>query len=160
MFSSKHQVLSRSMDRKLLLGFAVLIMLMVILIGHATWHVSNLKSRMGDIVEILNRKIQLATDLQEASYNRHNALVYQVLARDPFERDEFFQQYLKWGYQVGVARNALKAMDLDAAELASMLEQDRLVARIVDEQETISDLAARGVLDGLHHFGFIPNTPE
>lgn len=147
MFSSKHQDLSRSMDRKLFLGFVVLIMLMVVLIGHATWHVSNLKNRMGDIVEILNRKIQLATDLQEASYNRHNALVYQVLARDPFERDEFFQQYLKWGYQVGVARNALKAMDLDAAELASMLEQDRLVARIVDEQETISDLAARGVLE-------------
>ena len=135
------------MDRKLRLGFVVLIVLMAALIGHASWHMASLKERMGTIVEVLNRKIQLATDLQEASYNRHNALVNQVLARDAFERDDYFQQYIKWGYQVGIARNALKAMALNAVELASMKEQDRLVVRIVEEQEMISDLAARGLLE-------------
>lgn len=142
-----HQMLSRNIDIRLSLGFVVLIVLMAGLIGHAVWHVADLKERMRDIVETRNQKIQLATDLQEASYNRHNTLVYQVLARDAFERDDYFQQYLKWGYQVGKARNALKALPLDTFEKNSLNQQDGLVARIIDEQEAISDLAARGLLE-------------
>ena len=135
------------MTRQLLAGFALLILLMVGLIGHAVWRIGELKDRMRDIVELRNRKIQLATDLQEASYNRHDALVYQVLARDPFESDDNFQQYIKWGYQVGMARNALKSLPLDELERTNLQQQDRLVARIVVEQETISDLASRGVMN-------------
>ena len=135
------------MTRQIVAGFALLIVLMAGLIGHAVWHISDLKERMRDIVELRNRKIQLATDLQEASYNRHNALVYQALARDAFERDDNFQQYIKWGYQVGLARNALKSMPLDDFERTNLLRQDRLVVQIIDEQERISDLAARGIVD-------------
>jgi hypothetical protein len=119
------------LTRQLMLGFAVLIVLMAGLIGHAVWHIGELKERMRDIVEVSNRKIQLATDLQEASYNRHNALVYQVLARDAFERDELFQLYIKWGYQVGKARNELKSLPLDAFEQNSLQQQYPLVARII-----------------------------
>jgi diguanylate cyclase (GGDEF)-like protein len=129
-----------------LAGFALLIVLMVGLIGHAVWQISDLKERMRDIVELRNRKIQLATDLQEASYNRHNALVYQALARDAFERDDNFQQYIKWGYQVGLARTELKSLPLDDFERANLLRQDRLVAQIIEQQEIISDLAARDVM--------------
>lgn len=139
--------LPRRMTHQLLAGFTLLIVLMGGLIGHAIWQIGDLKERMRDIVELRNLKIQLATDLQEASYNRHNALVFQALARDAFERDENFQQYIKWGYQVGLARNSLKALPLDDFERESLLEQDRLVARIIDEQEIISDLAARGVME-------------
>lgn len=139
--------LSRSISQYLVLGFAVLIALMAGLVGHAIWQITELKTRMGDIVDVRNRKIQLATDLQEASYNRHNNLVYQVLAQDPFERDENFQLYLRWGYRVGEARNQLKALPLDAFEQANLIRQDDLVARIIVVQEIISDLAARGMAD-------------
>lgn len=145
--SPSHQILTRNIDIRLSLGFIVLIALMAGLIGHAVWHVADIKERMRDIVEMRNQKIQLATDLQEASYNRHNTLVYQALARDAFERDDYFQQYLKWGYQVGKARNALKALPLDAFEMDSLKQQDELVARIIEEQEAISDLAARGLME-------------
>ncbi len=131
------------MARYLVLGFALLISLMAGLVGHAIWHISELKARMNDIVDMRNRKIQLATDLQEASYNRHNTLVYQVLAEDPFERDENFQLYIKWGYLVGEARTQLKALPLDAFERANLVRQDLLVAQIIVLQEIISDLAAR-----------------
>ena len=141
------QQLPRRMTYQLLAGFALLIVLMAALIGHAVWQIGDLKERMRDIVEQRNLKIQLATDLQEASYNRHSALVYQALARDAFERDDNFQQYIKWGYQVGLARTTLKSLPLDDFERASLLRQDRLVARIIDEQETISDLAARGMME-------------
>jgi diguanylate cyclase (GGDEF)-like protein len=135
------------MFRQLTVGNALLIVLMAGLVGHAVWHIAELEERMRDIVDTRNRKIQLATDLQEASYNRHNSLVYQVLARDAFERDDSFQLYIKWGYQVGKARNELKALPLDAFEHANLTEQDRLVAQIIVQQEEISDLAARELLD-------------
>jgi diguanylate cyclase (GGDEF)-like protein len=140
----QREQLSRSMSRYLAFGFALLIVLMAALVGHAIWHIHDLKSRMGDIVDMRNRKIQLATDLQEASYNRHNTLVYQVLSQDAFERDENFQLYIKWGYLVGNARNKLKALPLDAFERTNLARQDQLVAEIILLQEEISDLAARG----------------
>lgn len=135
------------MSRYLVLGFALLIVLMAGLAGHAVWQIKELKARMSDIVDVRNRKIQLATDLQEASYNRHNSLVYQVLAEDAFARDENFQLYIKWGYHVGDARNKLKALPLDAFERANLMQQDQLVAQIILLQEEISDLAARGEMD-------------
>ncbi|MDD5389121.1 MAG: diguanylate cyclase [Gallionellaceae bacterium] len=137
--------LPRLMTRQLIAGFALLIVLMGGLIGHAVWHISDLKERMRDIVEQRFRKIQLATDLQEASYNRHSALVYQAVSRDAFERDDYFQQYIKWGYQVGLARSNLKSLPLDVFERNNLFRQDSLVGQIIDEQETISDLAARGL---------------
>lgn len=142
-----NQQLPRRMIRQLIAGFALLIVLMLGLIGHAVWHISDLKERMRNIVELRNQKIQLATDLQEASYNRHNALVYQAVSRDAFERDDNFQQYIKWGYQVGLARSQLKALPLDDFERDNLRRQDALVGRIIDEQEIISDLAARGVME-------------
>jgi diguanylate cyclase (GGDEF)-like protein len=135
------------MARYLVLGFALLIALMAGLAGHAIWQIDELKTRMGDIVDVRNRKIQIATDLQEASYNRHNTLVYQVLAQDAFERDENFQLYIKWGYLVGDARNKLKLLPLDAFERANLMRQDMLVAQIILLQEEISDLAARNQMD-------------
>lgn len=135
------------MSRYLVLGFALLIVLMAGLAGHAVWHIHELKTRMGDIVDVRNRKIQIATDLQEASYNRHNTLVYQVLAEDPFERDENFQLYIKWGYHVGDARTQLKQLALDDFERANLMLQDQLVSQIILLQEEISDLASRGKMD-------------
>ena len=135
------------MTRQLLAGFGLFILLMAVLVAHAGWHISELKGQMRDIVELRNRKIQLATDLQEASYNRHNALVYQALARDAFERDDNFQQYIKWGFQVGLARATLKSLPLDDFESANLQRQDQLVLQIIDQQELISDLAARGVME-------------
>ncbi len=129
------------------LGYALLIVLMAGLAGHAIWQIVELKARMSDIVDVRNRKIQLATDLQEASYNRHNTLVYQVLAQDPFERDAYFQLYIKWGYRVGVARADLKSLSLDAFERANLMRQDMLVERILLVQEAITDLSARDEMD-------------
>ncbi|MCU0842656.1 MAG: diguanylate cyclase [Thiobacillaceae bacterium] len=142
--------LTRRASRRFLvligMGFGVLIVLMALFTVHAIWRVSALEDKMRHIVEERNRKIQLASDLQEASHNRHSALVYQVLSTDQFERDEHFQHYIKWGYRVGKARRELKQMPLDAFERTRIDEQDALVVRIVELHESISDLAARGQL--------------
>jgi diguanylate cyclase (GGDEF)-like protein len=138
---------SRRVTHRILAGFGLLAILIASFIAHAVWNIRLIEDRMRNIVDERNRKIQLATNLQEASYNRHNALVYQTVTRDPFERDEHFQNYLKWGYQVGKARNDLRAMALDAFEQANLKLQDGLVAKIVVLHDRISDLAANDELD-------------
>jgi diguanylate cyclase (GGDEF)-like protein len=139
-----HRYLPRKMSRLLMAGFAMLIGLMVLLTFSAVRHMQSQEDRMRDIVELRNRKIQLATDLLHATHNRHNSLVYQVLVDDPFERDEHFQHYIKWGYEVGKARNALRAMSLNTFEVENLRRQDELVQTIVGIQEAVSDLASRG----------------
>jgi diguanylate cyclase (GGDEF)-like protein len=125
-------------------GFALLLVLMTTLMGHAIWQINDLETRMREIVTSLNLKIQLATDLQEAAFNRHVALIYQTLATDPFERDDNYQLYIKWGYHVGKARNDLKALTLDSLEQDNLARQDALIARIVLLHEEIAELAAAG----------------
>jgi len=144
------QHLARGLNLPLGLVVVVFLGLMVALVAHAIWHISDLEARMHGIVDIQNRKIQLATDLQEATYNRYSALVHQTLAEDPFERDDSFQLYIKWGFHVGKARNELKAMDLDAFEKSNLEQQDALVAQVIVLQEEIADLAAHGEMAEAH----------
>jgi len=125
------------------MAMLVFIGLMLALIGHAIWQIHDLGEQMRGIVESHNRKVQLATDLLEATHNRHSSLVYVTLMRDPFERDERFQAFIRWGYAVGKARNELRSMPLSAFERNNIAHQDRLVQRIIQLQEEIIDLAAR-----------------
>lgn len=145
--SSRLMPESRRLNRLILAGFALLVLLMVGWGVHTLWHILQLAGQMDHLVQERNLKIQLATDLQEASYNRHNSLVYQVLLTDPFERDEMYQQFIKWGYQVGKARNDLKQFALDEREIGNIRLQDTLIANIVVLHERISDMAARGDLE-------------
>lgn len=135
---------ARGFNVPLAWGFVLLLALMAVLVAHAVWHIGTLEGQVRNIVEILNRKIQLATELQEAAYNRHAALVYQTLLDDPFERDDSFQLFVKWGYHVGKARNELKAMPLDAFERDNLARQDLLIVRISALHDEVADLAARG----------------
>lgn len=141
-----HRLLQRRVSQRLLGGFVLLILLMALLTANAVHHMSELEARMRDIVEERNRKIQLATDLLEASHNRHDALVYQALTSDPFERDNNFQLFIKWGYNVGKARNDLRALRLDAFEQDNLLRQDALIQKISILHDEISDLASQDEL--------------
>jgi diguanylate cyclase (GGDEF)-like protein len=139
--------LSKKMSRLLMAGFAVLLGLMALLTYSAVSHMQDQEGRMRDIVEVRNRKIELATMLLQATHNRHNSLVYQVMVDDPFARDEHFQSYIKWGYTVGKARNDLRTMPLDAFETENLRQQDELVPGIIGLHEAISDLASQGWVD-------------
>ncbi|MFZ5485347.1 MAG: MCP four helix bundle domain-containing protein [Pseudomonadota bacterium] len=136
--------LPKRMSQMILLGFAVLIGLMTVLVVNSVRALRAQEDRLIEMVETRNRKIQLATDLLNATHSRHNSLTYQVFVEDPFEQDEHFQQYIKWGFEVGKARNALREMPLDSFEGESLARQDRLIEVIVDLHDRISDLARQG----------------
>lgn len=132
------------MPRIILLGFALLIGLMALLMLNSVNHMRKQNAQVNEIVDLRNRKIQLVVDLLESVHNRHSSLVYQVLVEDPFEQDEHFQQYIKWGYEVGKTRNELKDMDLDAFEQDNFAVQDHMIKPIASLHDQISDLARRG----------------
>lgn len=135
------------MPRFILLGFALLIGMMVLLLLNSISHMREQNSRMNQLVELRNRKIQLVIDLLESVHNRHSSLVYQVFVEDPFEQDEHFQQFIKWGYEVGKTRNALRSMGLDRFEEDSFTAQDKLIKEIATLHDQISDMARRGEAD-------------
>jgi diguanylate cyclase (GGDEF)-like protein len=139
--------LPQQMPRLILMGFALLIGLMLLLMLNSVSHMRQQNSRVTEIVELRNRKIQLVVDLLESIHNRHSSLVYQVFVEDPFEQDEHFQQYIKWGYEVGKTRNELRDMPLDDFEQANFAEQDKLIKTIASLHDQISDLARRGDAD-------------
>ncbi|MGQ9658712.1 MAG: hypothetical protein ACUVQI_01310 [Thermochromatium sp.] len=130
-----------NLHRRLAGGFVVLIVLMLLLTGNAVLHMSELEGHMRDIVEHHNRKIQLASELIEASHQRHDALVYQVVTEDAFDRDEHFQVFIRAGYQVGTLRNELRSLPLDF-EQENFARQDALIQQIVQLHDEISDLAS------------------
>lgn len=131
----------------ILSSFGLLMLMTGLFSLHAIDNISQLEDSMRQIFTERNRKIELVTDLQESSHNRHNALVYQVISTEAFERDEHFQQYIAAGYRVGKARNELRAMPLDDAERRSIDAQADILTRVVDLHELISDLAANGRLE-------------
>lgn len=132
------------MPRIILLGFALQLGLMALLMLNSVKHMRQQNLQVTEIVDQRNRKIQLVVDLLEAVHNRHSSLVYQVLVEDPFEQDEHFQQYIKWGYEVGKTRNELREMGLDAFEQSNFAAQDGMIPNIATLHDQISDLARRG----------------
>lgn len=131
----------------MLAGFLFMLFLLLLQTANSVRSMQDLQERMRDIVEQRNLKIKLTTDLLEASHNRHDALVYQVVTEDPFARDDNFQRFIKWGYNVGKARNDLRDLPLDRVEQQNMAEQDALIRDISKLHDAISDLASHDRLD-------------
>ena len=138
--------LTKRLSRVIALSFAVMIGSMTVFVALSVSYMQQQQEKIAEIVQIRNKKIQLATNLVSATHNRHNSLVYQSLVADPFEQDAHFAQYNRWGYEVGNTRNQLRAMPLDDFEMSNLHAQDILVSNIIELHEMISDLARQGDL--------------
>lgn len=143
--------LHRKLHHRLAAGFVVLIVLMLVLTANAVMHMSDLEEHMRDIVELRNLKIQLASELIEASHQRHDAVVYQAVTEDAFARDEHFQLFIRAGYQVGKLRNELRALPLDEFEQGNFAQQDILIQQITELHDQISNLASQDRLAEAQH---------
>ena len=123
------------------------LLLLALLTGHAIWQIWNIEHTWQERLSQRTLKIQLASDLLEAAYARHTALINQILISDAFIRDEYVSEFHRAGFKVGLARNQLRALPLDAFELANLTTQSTLIADIVPLQERIVDLAAADDID-------------
>ena len=142
-FSQKVQWMSGRLLNAITVASVVLVAGMMVIVGNSLWQNQRLLDQLHHITEKRGQRIQLASDLLEAAYNRHQTMVNQVLTRDPFERDELMMEYHRWGYRVGEVRAALNERVTEDAARARLEEQEALIPEIVELQDKVVDLAAR-----------------
>lgn len=90
-------------------------------------------------VLLLNRKVDLITQIQVASHKRTDSLLRMALTRDPFERDEIYLEFNRGAFLVGSARNELKKI-LSSADKIDFDRQTGLVVRLEPMQVEIADM--------------------
>lgn len=142
-FSQKVQRISGRLLNAITVAFVVLLAGMIVIVGNSLWQNQRLLDELHHITEERGQRIQLASDLLEAAYNRHQTMVNQVITDDPFERDDLMMAYHRWGNRVGEVRAALNERVTEDAARARLEEQDALIPEIVRLQDQVVDLAAR-----------------
>lgn len=121
-------------------AFVALIVLICGLTLNGLLQLQTLGSQIDTVVENHNRKIDLITQTQTAAHLRTDSLYRMALSDDPFERDAYFQEFIRAGFLVGSGRNALRQMGFTADEQRSFDAQTRLVNDIESIQGRVTDL--------------------
>ena len=146
-FSQRVQRISGRLVNAITLAFVILLAGMLVVVANSVWQNQRLLDELHHMTEERAQRIQLASDLLEAAYNRHQTMVNQVLTDDPFERDDLLMEYHRWGHRVGEVREALDERVTEAVARERLEEQDALIPEIVELQDEVVDLAARDEIE-------------
>lgn len=146
-FSQRVKRIGGRLVNAITLAFVVLLAGMLVVVANSVWQNQRLLDELHHMTEERAQRIQLASDLLEAAYNRHQTMVNQVLTDDPFERDDLLMEYHRWGHRVGEVREALDERVTEAVARERLEEQDALIPEIVELQDEVVDLAARDEIE-------------
>lgn len=146
-FSQKVQRISGRLLNAITAAFVVLLAGMIVVVGNSLWQNQRLLGELHHITEERAQRIQLASDLLEAAYNRHQTMVNQVLTDDPFERDDLMMEYHHWGHRVAEVRAELEERVTEDAARERMAEQDALIPEIVELQDEVVEFTARDEIE-------------
>jgi len=127
----------------LVAGFAGLLALLVAAALLGVWQASMTFSRLEQAVAASDKQAALAYAMRFSARERMLVLWKISLSDDPFQREEFYQQFLKFGSQFLTARDGFVKAPLNAAERA-------LIARLFDSAERGGEVnreAAREMID-------------
>lgn len=93
-----------------------------------------------ETVQEHNLKVELATNAEISAHFRGELQQLMVLIDDPFHRDEVFLQFNQIGYEVNVAREALRELATSDDELALIKQQDDVIQLMSENHRVINDL--------------------
>jgi diguanylate cyclase (GGDEF)-like protein/PAS domain S-box-containing protein len=124
----------------LIAGFTASLFILVILAGIGLSFMYNNLSRINQIVETNNVKMGLLREMHDAARERSLLLHMMLDNRDPFARDELFQQFIHQGANFAKARIAFSQMNLNDKEKQLLAEQGRVSGIAVPTQREIVDL--------------------
>lgn len=94
----------------LVLGFATMLLVMVVVTTYALWRISTINDELSAVVNVHNVKSELIADLRDAMRQRQLSLRDMLILEDPFERDEAWERHTLAASQFIVAR--LKLLDM------------------------------------------------
>lgn len=135
------------------IGFAVVLVLMMILTGLGLSRLGTLKKQMNALVTESNVKTESVFRMLSLSRERFASLSQMVLMRDPFDRDEEYMRYRAQATEFIRARDQMLALDMSPEELAVWGRARKLIQRDVLLHAQTLELAmeeksetARGIL--------------
>jgi len=80
-------------QRIILIGFALVLVLMMVLTGLGLSHMASIKARMVNLVSESNVKVESVYQMRSVSRERFASLGQIVVLQDPFERDDEYMRF-------------------------------------------------------------------
>ncbi len=132
----------RSHSMILPVGFAAVIVLMILVTAIGVERMIENDDRMRGIVTQSNAKTDLIQTMYTAARERSITLLRMINMDDPFEREEQFEYFNTLGTRFAVARIALSEKDFDDQERLLFEQQVELIQATVPLQMQVVDLLA------------------
>lgn len=153
--STKDQATTRySVGAGVAFGFAGVLVLMVSLVVVAVLRVNDMNAHLEAIVNSSNVKIEAAHAMIRALNNRAIAMHAIATLRDPFDRDEAYQQFNNEGGRYSMARERLESQPLDREERL-ILTRIKVLTR---DTQPITEQAIDEALAGDADLSFVART--
>lgn len=119
-------------------GAIIFIIITLSVVGMLSY--KSMREQLQQIVEVYNKRIELALKMRASSHERLILLNTMVNTEDPFERDDYYLKFREQGSKFLAAREELLLLDLGVHEL-SLLEQHRDWARrVVPNQRAVIEM--------------------
>jgi class 3 adenylate cyclase/preprotein translocase subunit SecG len=134
-------------DRLLHMGFALIIILMVVVTSVGVLRMIENNKLMEEVVTQNNVKVILARNMYIAARERSVLLLQMLAHEDPFERDELYLTFNKMATRFIVARKELEQKNLDEQEILLLKKQMDLTRYVVPIQVKIADLMAEDKME-------------
>ncbi len=137
----------RILTLRLSLGFAGILLLMLVICLLALGSIATTQRNLTRIVEEHNVKTELVTAMRNAARERTISLYRMVTLQDPFDRDDEFMHFNRYGAQFAQARIALLAMVLTVEEQRILERQAEITGETVQVQAKVVDLLQSGEVE-------------
>jgi class 3 adenylate cyclase/preprotein translocase subunit SecG len=134
-------------DRLLHMGFALIIILMVVVTSVGVLRMIENNKLMEEVVTQNNVKVILARNMYIAARERSVLLLQMLAHEDPFERDELYLTFNKMATRFIMARKELEQKNLDEQEILLLKKQMDLTRYVVPIQVKIADLMAEDKME-------------
>lgn len=125
----------------LVTAFSIILLLALLLGAIGLLHSNRVQNKLRTVVEQLNGKSILITQMHNAARERNLLLYAMATTPDPFLRDEQFVEFNHYGGLFAEARIKLMQMPLSPVEQKLLQQQASVTGRTVPLQRKVADLA-------------------
>lgn len=139
--------MKRSSRFVLSVGFSLMLLLLVLIIGTGLRNMHQIKGRMDDIVNVSNVKSTHIANLRSIARERSLLIYHMIIARDPFVVDEDVQKAAQLAGEFVRIRDEFSELSTSAAERRRFEEMMRIVARSSALHQQIMEMLQEGKYD-------------
>jgi diguanylate cyclase (GGDEF)-like protein/PAS domain S-box-containing protein len=124
----------------LYVAFATVLTLFVLAVLVGVYQTYESNSKLQEITNNINVKIVLVDKMHNAARERTLALYIMSTISDPFEQDDLFLLFNKYGAEFADARSNLIDMNLNSVEKKMISSQGKITSMVTPVQDKIIDL--------------------